>query len=317
MHDHEAARRAHIRRWVRPDFERWLRPDWERYVHPAGHEAVRRHIAECKAAFEPPPCARERLRDAQIERERLREEKAAIEREQAWEAACAERKRKADLAWERFKTTLARYLAQQRLARKYSPDQPRVPAGSSEGGQWTSGRGQGTEGSDGIGDDRSVYSDAVSQTADDEENPASQPVQDATDRLLNNHIIRDHVAKTDEELKARIRAEQFPGLFRTIGRDRNGSFDSIESARDFISQTIANNPGEVARVTSGELRDSFLVWRFGYQTGREAIMDSPGSEIRMRPTYDVGVYIAHDPRADLGYRVVTAYPRNFNPRTGR
>jgi hypothetical protein len=141
MRDDEAARREHIRRWVRPDFERFLRPDWERYVHPAGHEAVRRHIAECKAAFEPPPRADERLRDAQIERERLREEKAALEREQAWETECAARKLKADLAWERFTTTLARYLAQQRLARKYSPDQPRVPAGSSEGGQWTSGGG--------------------------------------------------------------------------------------------------------------------------------------------------------------------------------
>lgn len=144
-----------------------------------------------------------------------------------------------------------------------------------------------------------------------------QLVQDKTDRLLNDHIIRDHVAKTDEELKARIRAEQFPGLFRTFGRDRNGSFDSIESAKDFISQTIANNPGDVSRVANGELNDSFLTWRFGYHTGREAIMDPPGSEIRMRPTYEVGVFIVHDQRSDFGYRVVTAFPRNFNPRTGR
>jgi hypothetical protein len=99
--------------------------------------------------------------------------------------------------------------------------------------------------------------------------------------------------------------------------DRNGSFDSIESARDFISQTIANNPGDVARVASGELEGKFLIWRFGYQTGREAIMDSPLSEIRLRPTYEVGVSIVHDPNADFGYRVVTAFPRNFNPRTGR
>ena len=91
----------------------------------------------------------------------------------------------------------------------------------------------------------------------------------------------------------------------------------MESARDFISQTIANNPGDVARVANGELNESFLVWRFGYQTGREAIMDPPGSEIRMRPTYEVGVYIVHDPRSDFGYRVVSAYPKNYNPRTGR
>jgi len=99
--------------------------------------------------------------------------------------------------------------------------------------------------------------------------------------------------------------------------DRNGSFDSIESARDFISQTIANNPGDVARVASGETGVKFLTWRFGYPTGREAILDTPDSEVRMRTTYEVGVLIVHDPQSDFGYRVANAFPRNFNPRTGR
>jgi hypothetical protein len=35
--------------------------------------------------------------------------------------------------------TLDRAIRAYRLSRKYSPDQPRVPAGSTEGGQWTSG----------------------------------------------------------------------------------------------------------------------------------------------------------------------------------
>jgi len=144
-----------------------------------------------------------------------------------------------------------------------------------------------------------------------------EPVQDRADRLLNRHIIENHVAKTDEELKARIRESQWRGLFARGGMDRNGSFDSMESARDFISQTIANNPGDVARVANGEVEGKFLVWRFGYQTGREAILDTPDAEVRMRPTYEVGVLIAHDPRADFGYRVVNAFPRNFNQRTGR
>jgi len=47
------------------------------------------------------------------------------------------------------------------------------------------------------------------------------------------------------------------------------------------------------------------------------MLDAPDAEVRMRPTYEVGVLIAHDPRADFGYRVVNAFPRNFNPRTGR
>ena len=36
------------------------------------------------------------------------------------------------------------------LLRKYSPSQPRVPAGSPESGQWTSGRGGGGDGEDDI-----------------------------------------------------------------------------------------------------------------------------------------------------------------------
>jgi hypothetical protein len=162
-----------------------------------------------------------------------------------------------------------------------------VPAGDPDGGQWTDG-GAGT-----------------------------QYAETSNDPFLNKHIIERHVDKTDEELKARIRAEQFPGLFVTAGRDRNGSFDSRESARDFISRTIENNPETVAAVASGKLSDAFLTWRFGYQTGREAILDLDTSTIRMRPTYNVGVLITHDPSSDLGYRVVTAFPRNYNPRVGR
>jgi hypothetical protein len=37
----------------------------------------------------------------------------------------------------------ARFQKPQYLERKYSPDQPRVPAGNPDGGQWTSGGGGG------------------------------------------------------------------------------------------------------------------------------------------------------------------------------
>ena len=284
MHD-DAARLEHIRRWVRPDFERFLRPDWERYVHPAGHEAVRRQIAECKAAFEPWQARRLREQNEARERELEAEHEREIER--------AALELKAELAALRVELLWAE------LRRKagFDPDQPR-----DEQGRWTdSGENEGVSGG----------------RENSNEDPAPEQVQDGGDRLLNNHIIRNHVAKTDEELKARIRAEQLRGLFARSGMDRNGSFDSIESARDFISETIANNPSDVAEVAGGRSKVKFLVWRFGYHTGREAIMDFPGSEIRMRPTYEVGVLIVHDPRADFGYRIANAFPRNFNPRTGR
>ncbi len=313
MDDFDPVEVERVRRYGRPDWRRFVRPDWERFVHPAGHEAMRKEFALWDRAFEHPSARRLReQRDAEHRAEIAREalqikaELAALrleraERQRTWEAECAARKRKADLAWERLMAAFMRG----DLARKanFNPDQPR-----DELGRWTDGGGSAQS-----GDDEGNLSNAAA----DEDDLSPQLVQDNADRLLNNHIIQNHVAKTDEELKARIRREQFPGLFRTIGRDRNGTFDSTESARDFISQTIANNPGDVARVASGQEKDSFVVWRFGYQTGREAIMDPPGSEIRIRPTYEVGVYIVHDPRADFGYRIASAYPKNFNPRTGR
>jgi hypothetical protein len=174
--------------------------------------------------------------------------------------------------------------------RKYSPDQPRISAGNSDGGQWTSDAGN----------------DSQSDTSDFE-----------SDRYVNTHIINNHVGKTDEELKERIRKAQIRGLFVTLGMDRNGSFDSVESARDFIRRTLDNNPDAVSMVASGQSPDAFVTWRFGYETGKEAYLETPDSDIRMRKTYSVGVFIAHDPRADFGYRIITAYPRNFNPRIGR
>lgn len=86
---------------------------------------------------------------------------------------------------------------------------------------------------------------------------------------------------------------------------------------NFILRTIEYNQDAVARVAKGQSPDAFLTWRFGYETGREAYLETPDSDVRIRKTYSVGVYIIHDPRSKLGYRIVSAYPRNFNPRTGR
>jgi CDI toxin RNase A-like protein len=201
---------------------------------------------------------------------------------------------------------LRRHIRRRRLAAdvlKYE-GQPR-----DEIGRWTGGGG-------GDRNDPRVLSDAP---ADDAWKPGARyaQVDPKKDRLLNKHIRENHVGKTDEELKARIRRERLPGLFVSAGRDRSGSFASEESARDFISRTIDNNPDEVSRVASGRSKAEFLTWRFGYETGREAYIETPNSEIRIRKTYNVGVLIAHDPSSEYGYRVVTAFPRNYNPRIGR
>jgi len=123
--------------------------------------------------------------------------------------------------------------------------------------------------------------------------------------------------KTDEELIARIRRSQYRGFIYTFGMDRNGSFDSIESARDLISQTLRASSEAAQRVAAGEEKSLFLTYRFGFRTGKEAYLDVETSRITIRPTYDVGVEIVHDVSRSSGYRVVSAYPRNYNPRIGR
>lgn len=178
----------------------------------------------------------------------------------------------------------------------FNPDQPRVPAGSREGGRWTDGGGATrVAGNDGPGD-----------------GPPPLP-----ERVLNRHIRQQHVGKSDEELKARIEGSRFNGLFTSVGMDRNGSFNSAESATALINETLKNNAAEIAKVVNGEESEAFLTWEFGRETGREAYLPTPESQAQFRATTNVGVAIIRDQGSSAGYRVVTAYPRNFNPRVGR
>ena len=140
MHDFDPAELERIRRLVRPDWRRFVRPDWERFVHPAGHAAMRKQFALWDRAFETP--LERRLRKEQEEREheeqeyleaaRLREKKAALERERTWEAECAERKGSADIAWARFKAAFLRGDFAPGAKANFNPDQPR-----DELGRWT------------------------------------------------------------------------------------------------------------------------------------------------------------------------------------
>jgi hypothetical protein len=193
----------------------------------------------------------------------------------------------------RFEIAMRRHDRALKYAYKYgyNPNQPRVPRGQPEGGRWTQVAGEVPSGSDSANPDQT--------------------------RLLNRHIMQRHVGKSDEELKARLQSEQYRGLFVSGGMDRNGSFASAESARELIGQTIKNNSGEVSKVASGEKDEAFLTWEYGRETGREAYLLPPDPEVRTRTTSNVGVLIVYDRSSNTGYRVVTAYPRNYNPRVGR
>jgi hypothetical protein len=100
------AREAQRRRWLRPDWRRWMREDADRFAPPGVEARGSRsdHADDAEFAAE-----LNRLRAQQGELRRM-------------------------LAGVQFE------LALRRLRRKYSPDQPREPAGNGrESGRWTDG----------------------------------------------------------------------------------------------------------------------------------------------------------------------------------
>jgi hypothetical protein len=157
------------RRWLRPDWRRFLPPDPERGLTREQIKAQRHDFMLRDRAFET-ALARRLRKEAeereQIERARLeREHWEAIEREALklkadlaalrlelvsaglrWKAEVAERKRRADIAWERFIAAFKRGEFASHRKANFNPRQPRVPAGNSDGGQWTSGGAAGSGG---------------------------------------------------------------------------------------------------------------------------------------------------------------------------
>ncbi|ETR76399.1 hypothetical protein X566_15620 [Afipia sp. P52-10] len=113
-------------RYLRPDFERYLRPDRDRYLEPhAQDDCLPRHVR-----FAPATIAREI--------EKVREQRAML----------AEILReKQELAAIKVKLALLRGMRLLLKARSpsdfdprrshYNPNQPRVPRGNPDGGEWT------------------------------------------------------------------------------------------------------------------------------------------------------------------------------------
>ena len=212
--------------------------------------------------------------------------------------------------WRRFvRPGIANELPFALYERKYKPDQPRVPAGSSTGGQWTS---------DSATSSASILSDV---TPDNHFKPSAQLAQlepqkqytvDLTEEeQRGGHTLRDHVGKTDADLMAVMRNDRGDaGIFGYV-RQRQGSFESKESANDFVNRTLDQNKSLVDEVASGNKDSGFATARFGHITDREAYRPpNEFAEPYLRNTYSVGVGIRHDPGSVRGYRVYTAYPRN-------
>jgi hypothetical protein len=88
-----------------------------------------------------------------------------------------------------------------------------------------------------------------------------------------------------------------------------GSFSSLQSANKLVNSTLSQNPGMVDQVATGRLSATTVTARFGSATGYEAYGRTERSQPYLRDTYGVGVVIRHDPTADKGYHVVTAFPK--------
>ncbi len=108
---------------------------------------------------------------------------------------------------------------------KFSPDQPRVPAGSSGGGRWTSG---------GVPSGRV----RLAQAEDSQESQVDILQEDR----LGGHTFERHVNEPEEYLKARVLGSRrnIPFIV-SYGEMRAGSFTSLEAANKLANGTLSQN----------------------------------------------------------------------------
>lgn len=237
MDANDAARIERYRRFGRPDWRRFVRPNWERYVHPAHHEAKRKEFALRDRAFE--TAGERHLREEQEERERQEQERLEAKHQREIEAEAL--KIKADLAWLRFELFMVDMAL--RAKANFNPQQPRVPKGNPDGGQWTdASHGANSAGSDpdsertssvhvadgdksprGIGDNSRHFEDAPTP----KEPPANLPEERPARREERTSAIKE-VARW--LVKNGARAGTLGAIFTVASWLREYEYDVIASA---------------------------------------------------------------------------------------
>jgi hypothetical protein len=176
------------------------------------------------------------------------------------------------------------------LQRKFNPDQPRVPAGNPDGGQWTDGGGR------------------LEQI---QYQPDKPPIDLLEERNLGGHAIERHVGRSDASLlKAVNDAASYARRNGWAAGLKESSFPSLEAANKLVNSTIARNPDKVDKVVNGLSAKEDLDAVFGSPTGSEAYAATERSQPYIRETYGVRVVIVRDQRSEKGDRVETAFPRN-------
>jgi hypothetical protein len=297
MPDEQPWQRHQRERWTRPDAHLWVRPDSGRFFLPGTDLAdIFPHLARQRDM--------ERAAEAKAIAREL-EELAALQDELMEIKAELARRRREDET-------------------KYSPTQPRVPAGNPRGGQWTDrsrgGGGGGVSfGGIGGGDDTGtedgggtrgsgVEGDGIDDGDTDSENLSDFIVKVAADdsdrrysvnlreEEVRGHALDEHSGKSDLELETEFKRRGYDTPYVSFVPKRLGSFASDESANDLVNRTLERNKATVDMVASGELKDAFITSRFGFITGREIFRPDPTERhYYFRPTYGVGVDIRHDP----------------------
>ena len=195
-----------------------------------------------------------------------------------------------------------RFMQLTQVLRKFNPDQPRVPAGNPDGGQWTSdGAGAGTE---------------TDKPQDDDEAQILL-VNDRAGRFRNDllihemrtdaHTIKEHVGKSEEYMLRRVQGFQADP---DVSRFTSGSFSSLESANRLVNSVMDTHSDVVNEVAAGIRPGAALAVEFDSVTGREAFAATRNATPYMRETYSVRVVIKHDPASPFGYWIHTAFPSN-------
>jgi hypothetical protein len=256
-------------RWIRHDWRMWIRPDIARWIKPGVDPAdvipgLARERAQQQAAKERARAAEDAELAAEIEHERrvlaaLSEEMKEVHAEMA-----RRRRRLADEA-------------------KYSPSQPRVPAGDPRGGRWTD-RNEGGSGFGGL----------------DSANPGSADATgDAEDAGANSY---DATPSTDAASSGQSEGDGTRG------------YDDRLAASDKPSPGRAAMLGIMARAAEGLIKlyrsENLLLDLFGNKSGAIAVTTMDDKDIYGSNSTSLSTYKDADFKAarELRDRLVEKYP---------
>ena len=288
-------------RWLRHDAHLWLRHDFARWLNPGTDpEEVYPHL--------------KRQREAAEEAERA----AVIAEGYRLQAAL-----RAEV--DELKAALARRRLEEA---KYSPDQPRVPAGNPDGGQWTDrggggGQSQGgslaqpmgnvdignVSGSNELSDLFHIKPDQMPLIG--QQVAGGYPVDLLEERQRGGHAIEGHL-RSDRSLQSDLGARVAEAVRKgdSVGDMRQGSFTSLEAANKLVNATIAKIGTKWTGSSTGDRPRKISTPTFRLPTGREAVARTERSQIYVRDTYSVRVVIVPDGGSRNGFRVDTAFPTN-------